>query len=86
MKVSIKDLSVSMNLGNTGITLDVYDNQGQFLGDLRIGRATIEWCEGRTRAGNGVQKTWSNLIAFFAEPVQAAHRRPGRPPANQKVE
>ena len=54
-----------MNLGNTGITLDVYDNQDKFLGDLRIGKGTIEWCKGKTQAGNGVKKKWTDLIAFF---------------------
>lgn len=65
MQVSIKDLSVSMELGNNGIELDVYDNQGNHLGDLRIGKATIEWCQGRTRSGNGVRKRWPELIAWF---------------------
>jgi hypothetical protein len=68
VKVSIKDLAVSMDLGNTGVTMDVYDNDDRFLGDLRIGRGTIEWCKGRTRAGNGVKKNWSQLIAFFEDP------------------
>lgn len=65
MKVSIKDLSVSMDLGNNGVELDVYDNQDKHLGDLRIGRGTIEWCQGRTRTGNGVRKTWKELIDWF---------------------
>jgi hypothetical protein len=65
MKISIKDLQVSMALGNNGIELDVYDNDDQHLGDLRIGRATLEWCHGRTRVGNGKRKTWAQLIAFF---------------------
>jgi len=59
MKVSVKDLAVTMELGNNGIELDVYDNDGNHLGDLRIGRATIEWCKGRTRKGNGVQVSWT---------------------------
>ena len=65
MKVSVKDLAVSMELGNNGIELDVYDNQGNHLGDLRVGKATIEWCKGRTRTGNGSRKTWNELIAWF---------------------
>jgi hypothetical protein len=51
MKVSVNDLNVSMELGNNGIELRVYDNDSNHLGDLRIGRATIEWCRGRTRTG-----------------------------------
>ena len=65
MKVTIKDLQVRMALGNNGIELDVYDNQEDHLGDLCIGRATIEWCRGKTRRGNGVRKSWQDLIAFF---------------------
>jgi hypothetical protein len=65
MKVSVKDLAVSMDLGNNGISLDVYDNEGNHLGDLRIGRATIEWCKGRTRTGNGAKVSWPELIAWF---------------------
>ncbi len=64
MKVSIKDLNVSMELGNNGMELDVY-NGDEHLGDLRIGKATIEWCRGRVRTGNGVKKNWNDLIAWF---------------------
>jgi hypothetical protein len=65
MQVSIKDLAVSMELGNNGIELDVYDGGGNHLGDLRIGKGTIEWCKGRTRRGNGHQKSWKQLIAWL---------------------
>jgi len=54
-----------MQLGNNGIELDVYDNQENHLGDLRIGKATIEWCKGRTRKGNGKQVSWQDLIGWF---------------------
>lgn len=54
-----------MDIGNNGIELDVYDNEGKHLGDLRIGKATIEWCKGRTRTGNGVKKKWPDLIAWL---------------------
>jgi len=65
MKVSIKDLTVSMELGNNGIELDVYDSKGTHLGDLRIGRGTIEWCKGQTHAGHGVACRWKDLIKWF---------------------
>jgi hypothetical protein len=65
MKVSVKDLAVSMELGSRGIELDVYDTAGTHLGDLRIGKAKIEWCRGRTRSGNGKQVSWNELIAWF---------------------
>ena len=70
MKVSIKDLQVNMELGNNGIELDIYDNVNTHLGDLRIGRATIEWCRGRTHAGNGVQISWDALIQWFEQQQQ----------------
>jgi hypothetical protein len=65
MKVSIKDLTLAMPLGTKGIELDVYDSKGSHLGDLRIGKATIEWCKGRTRTGNGVLVGWPDLIGWF---------------------
>lgn len=67
MKVSVKDLQVSMDLGNNGIELDVYDNQGKHLGDLRIGKATIEWCSGKTQTGNGNKIKWAELIRFMEQ-------------------
>jgi hypothetical protein len=67
MKVSVKNFSVTMNLGNNGIELEVYDNKDRHLGDLRIGKATIEWCKGRTQAGNGDRKNWQQLIDFFEQ-------------------
>jgi len=54
-----------MEIGNKGIELDVYDGNDVHLGDLRIGKATIEWCKGRTRQGNGVQVKWPDLIKWF---------------------
>ena len=65
MKVSVKDLAVNMELGNNGIELDVYDSNGTHLGDLRVGKATIEWCHGKTHKGNGVQVRWPQLIEWF---------------------
>ncbi|WP_311239299.1 MULTISPECIES: hypothetical protein [unclassified Xanthomonas] len=67
MKVSIKDLSVTMELGNNGVTFDVYGNDETFLGDLRLGRGKVEWCKGRTKSGNGIQVSWTELLAFFDE-------------------
>jgi len=65
MNVGVKDLNVTMDLGNNGIELYVYANDGTHLGDLRIGKATIEWCKGRTRVGNGEKATWTELIQWF---------------------
>ncbi len=67
MKVSIKNFKVEMNLGNDGIELDIYDSKDTHLGDLRIGKAKIEWCKGATRKGNGKEVKWEQLIAFFEQ-------------------
>lgn len=65
MKVTVRDLDVDMDLGNNGVVLEVRDNDDAFLGKLRIGRATMEWCRGKTRIGNGAQMSLKNLIAYF---------------------
>ena len=65
MQVKVKDFAVSMELGNNGIEFEVRDPDGQHLGDLILGRGTIEWCQGRTRRGNGVRRSWNQLIAWF---------------------
>ena len=67
MKVNIADLGLNMSLGNNGIMLDVYDNKNNRLGDLRIGKGTIEWCKGKTQKGNGVKVSWKELITFFED-------------------
>lgn len=68
MKVSIKDLSINMDLGNNGVTFDVYGNDGKFLGDLRLGKGTVEWCKGKTKAGNGVKVKWNEFINLLEGP------------------
>ena len=65
MNVSIKDFQVDMQLKNNGIELEVRSPQHQHLGDLCIGRGTIEWCAGKTNRGNGIRKNWNQLIEFF---------------------
>jgi hypothetical protein len=67
MKVRIKDFAVTMDMGNDGITMDVYDPgvDGAHRGDVRFGKATIEWCPGRTRTGNGHKVNWNDFIAWM---------------------
>jgi hypothetical protein len=65
MKVTIKNLAVNMELGNRGVEFGVYDPRGKHLGDLRISKANIEWCKGRTRNGNGIRKSWVEVISCF---------------------
>ena len=65
MKVSIKELSVSMEVKNKGIELDVYDNQENHLGDLIVTKSGLVWCKGRTRKENGAQVPWKDFIAWM---------------------
>lgn len=67
MRVSIKNFNVNMDLGNNSIEMDIYDNAGNHLGDINIGKATVEWCKGRTRRGNGVKKNWEDIIQWFEQ-------------------
>lgn len=65
MKVSIKELSVSMEVKNKGIELDVYDNQDNHLGDLIVTKSGLIWCKGRTRKENGAQVSWKDFIEWM---------------------
>lgn len=65
MKVSIKELSVSMEVKNKGIELDVYDSQDNHLGDLIISKSGLKWCKGRTRAENGIPVSWNEFIEWM---------------------
>ncbi|HYK00155.1 MAG TPA: hypothetical protein VE974_00225 [Thermoanaerobaculia bacterium] len=65
MKVSIKDLSVSMEVKNKGIELDVYDTQDKHLGDLIVTKSGLTWCKGRTRKENGTPVSWTEFIAWM---------------------
>lgn len=69
MKVLVKDLAVNMEIGNNGITLDIYNpgDDGEHRGDVRFGRATIEWCPGRTRVGNGYRVNWNKFIEWIEQ-------------------
>ncbi len=65
MKVSIKDLSVSMEIKNKGIEIDVYDNQDNFLGDLVVTKTRLTWCPGKTKPENGHKIDWQEFINFM---------------------
>jgi hypothetical protein len=66
VKVSIKDLSVDMEIKNTGVELDVYSPDGtKHLGDLVVTKSGLEWCKGSTHRGNGVPVSWKDFIAWM---------------------
>jgi hypothetical protein len=65
MKVSVKDLSVSMEIKNKGIELDVYDNNEQHLGDLVVTKTKLVWCHGKTLVENGKAISWNDFIEYM---------------------
>ena len=82
MKVKVKELNAEIVLKNSGMELQVHDNNDQHLGDLVINRTRLEWCDGRTRVGNGVQISWTKFIEFAnglnAPAVKAAKKVPAK--------
>jgi hypothetical protein len=62
MKVSVKNLSVTMEIKNKGVELDVYDNNDNHLGDLIVTKTGLTWCKGKTTATNGKKITWDKFI------------------------
>jgi len=65
MKVTIKELSVSMEIKNKGIELDVYDNKHNHLGDLVITKTKLTWCKGKTGLENGKDIEWKDFIEYM---------------------
>jgi len=63
MKVSVKDLSVSMEIKNKGVELDVYDNSDNHLGDLIVTKTGLKWCKGKTTPAKGKKIKWEDFIA-----------------------
>jgi hypothetical protein len=65
MKVSIKDLSVDMEIKNTGVELDVYSNDGKHLGDLIVTKTGLIWCKGSVPRKNGAKASWDQFIEWM---------------------
>ena len=65
MKVSIKDLAVSMEIKNKGIELDVYGNDDKHLGDLVVTKTGLTWCKGKTKSENGKKVKWEDFIEYM---------------------
>jgi hypothetical protein len=63
MKVSVKDLSVSMEIKNKGVELDVYDNNNNHLGDLIVTKTGLTWCKGKTTMAKGKKIKWEDFIS-----------------------
>lgn len=65
MNVSIKNFDVDMKVKNKGIELDIYDNDGEHLGDLVVTKTRLIWCKGKTKRENGKKVTWAQFTAFM---------------------
>lgn len=65
MKVSIKDLSVAMEIKNNGLELDIADGKNNRLGDLAITKVGMTWCKGKVQRKNGIQISWDDFIKYM---------------------
>ena len=65
MKVSVKDLSVSMEIKNKGVELDVYDSSNNHLGDFIVTKSGLIWCKGKTTSAKGKKIKWEEFIALM---------------------
>jgi hypothetical protein len=65
VKVSIKDLSVDMEIKNNGVELDVYSPDGKaHRGDLIVTKTGLTWCKGKTGRANGTKISWDSFIKW----------------------
>ena len=67
MKVSIKSLGLPMEIKNTGVEFEVYDNNNVFRGDCFVTKANLIWCKGKTKRDNGKKISWKKFIAWAEE-------------------
>lgn len=81
MKVKVKELNAEIELKNSGMELQIHSNIGKHLGSLVVNKTRVEWCDGRTRAGNGVQISWQAFIDY-ANGLKAA---PGKKAVAKKA-
>jgi hypothetical protein len=65
MKVSLDLADVTAELGNKGVVFYVAANDGKHAGKVRIGRATVEWCKGRKRIGNGKKISMERFLELL---------------------
>ncbi len=65
MKISVKNLSVTMEIKNKGIELDVYDSEDNHRGDLVITKTKLIWCKGKTKSRNGIPIKWEEFISYM---------------------
>ncbi len=65
MKVSIKDLSVDMDIKTKGVELDVYSPDGKtHHGDLYVTSTGLTWCKGKTSRAKGIKVSWAEFMKW----------------------
>ena len=64
MKVEI-EIDKHIPLGYRGVLLKITGTDGKHIGDLRVGRSTVEWMRGRIREGNGKKIPMMKLVGFL---------------------
>lgn len=67
MQVGVAMDEVSITLGNKGVTFSVADNGGKHVGNIRVGKATVEWRKGKTQYGNGKKLPLDKLIDLLED-------------------
>ena len=68
MKVSIKSFDVAMEVKTKGIELDIYNNEGNHLGDLVVTKTKLIWCKGKKNRKNGKEELLEDFIARMEAP------------------
>jgi hypothetical protein len=62
MQVFVKNISATIELKNNGMTFDLYETDGSYKGKIKLNRAGMVWCSGKTRLENGDKVSWYDLI------------------------
>jgi hypothetical protein len=65
--VTIKDLSVVMEVKNRGVEFEIHDTSGKHLGDLVVTKGGLVWCKGKTKPANGEKVSWEAFIRWMQE-------------------
>lgn len=65
MKVNINKLSVDMEVKQSGVEFRVYDNQGNFKGDMYVVSSGLIWCKGKVTKKNGVKVSWNEFMEWM---------------------
>ena len=65
MKVSIKDLGVSMDVKTKGVEIQVRDNNGKLKGDFYVTSTKLIWCPGQTSREKGHEVKWDEFIKWI---------------------